>query len=106
MIYLVAALVVGLVLTNYGWLWALVKLNDMWQDKQSEMMDRLNVALNKPPMPVGRYNSKVKPGEKAPNEMKPRNIEEQLFDPEWDAVGKIDPSFIDRARSIKKKENG
>jgi hypothetical protein len=96
----IGILVVGLILSNYGWLYALIKLSEMWHDKQSELLDRINVLANKPPMPQWRRPT-VKPGGKAPNEMKP-SLSDQMVDPEWEAVGKIDPGFIDRAR----EENG
>jgi hypothetical protein len=100
-IIIISVLTLALVLTNFGWLFALIKLTNMWQDKQTELLDRINVLANKPAMPW--YRSKVKPGEKAPEEMKPKGLKDDFFDPEYEAVGKVDPGFIDRARG---KNNG
>lgn len=96
-IVVIGVLVLALVLTNYGWLYALVKLNEMWQDKQTELLDRINVLANKPAMPWYRHT--VKPGEKPDQETKPKGLHDNMVDPEWEAVGKIDPGFIDRARA-------
>jgi hypothetical protein len=97
----VIGLAVVLALVNFAWLIVLVRLTEMWDAKQGELLDRINVMANKPPLPW--YKTKVKPGEKAPNEVQPRALEEQFADPEYEAVGKIDPGFIERARNI---ENG
>ncbi len=104
MIYLVVVLVAALVLTNFVWLYVIIKLNQMWQDKDREQLDRLNVLANKPPMPWNRKQVRV--GGKAPNEEKPQTIREAYVDPEWEAVGRIDPGFINRARDKKKNNNG
>lgn len=101
MYYLIGFLIVALVATNIAWLIFLSKFVDKNNIKETNLLDRINILANKPPM-FGISSKKLDPNVKADNEKRPRSIEDALFDPEMEAVGKIDPSFIDRARSAKK----
>ena len=98
---IIGILVVGLVLTNAAWLFFFHNHLERENLKEADFLNRINVLANKPALPTSE-RQKAKPGWKAPQERKPRRIEDKLFDPEMEAVGKLDPSFIDRARGVKK----